>query len=61
MVEKFIGDAVIAVWGAPTATEDAAERAVRAAFTLADQALDISMLKDGWLKKIVAELQRGTW
>ena len=33
-VEKFIGDAVMAVWGAPTAHEDDAERAVRAAFDL---------------------------
>jgi class 3 adenylate cyclase/tetratricopeptide (TPR) repeat protein len=34
LVEKFIGDAVMAVWGTPAAHEDDAERAVRAAFEL---------------------------
>jgi class 3 adenylate cyclase/tetratricopeptide (TPR) repeat protein len=35
-VEKFIGDAVMAVWGAPAAHEDDAERAVRAGLDLLD-------------------------
>ena len=35
-VEKFIGDAVMAVWGAPIAHEDDAERAVRAGIELLD-------------------------
>jgi class 3 adenylate cyclase len=37
IVEKFIGDAVVAVWGAPVAHEDDAERAVRAGFAILDE------------------------
>jgi class 3 adenylate cyclase len=42
-VEKFIGDAVMAVWGAPIAREDDAERAVRAALELIDRVRELSL------------------
>src|ERR1051325_5158777 len=35
-VQKFIGDAVMAVWGAPVAREDDVERAVRAGLELVE-------------------------
>ncbi len=41
VVEKFIGDAVMAVWGTPTATEEDGERAVRAALELVDAVADL--------------------
>jgi len=40
-VEKFIGDAVMAVWGTPVANEDDAERAVRAALDLVAAVADL--------------------
>ena len=40
-VEKFIGDAVMAVWGTPVATENDAERAVRAALDLVASVPDL--------------------
>jgi class 3 adenylate cyclase len=41
VVEKFIGDAVMAVWGTPAATEGDAERAVRAALDLVAAVADL--------------------
>src|SRR5947209_17102255 len=40
-VQKFIGDAVMAVWGAPVAREDDVERAVRAALELVQAVADL--------------------
>jgi class 3 adenylate cyclase/tetratricopeptide (TPR) repeat protein len=45
-VEKFIGDAVVALFGAPVAHEDDPERAVRAALAIRD-----------WVREQEAELQ----
>jgi predicted ATPase/class 3 adenylate cyclase len=41
-VEKFIGDAVMAVFGAPVAHEDDAERAVRAALRIIDAIAELN-------------------
>src|SRR5256886_5719021 len=47
-VEKFIGDAVVALFGAPVAHEDDPERAVRAALALR-QAVERLNEQDAWL------------
>src|SRR3954454_10297105 len=47
-VEKFIGDAVVALFGAPVAHEDDPERAVRAALAICDAIDDLNAM-DEWL------------
>src|SRR5438093_11673291 len=46
-VEKFIGDAVMAVFGAPVAHEDDAERAVRAALRITDAIAELNEERPG--------------
>jgi class 3 adenylate cyclase/tetratricopeptide (TPR) repeat protein len=47
-VEKFIGDAVVALFGAPVAHEDDPERAVRAALAINDAVAELNA-EDEWL------------
>ena len=49
VVEKFVGDAVVGVFGVPTAHEDDAERAVRAAIRLQERLADVHRQNDGRL------------
>jgi class 3 adenylate cyclase/tetratricopeptide (TPR) repeat protein len=46
-VEKFVGDAVMAVFGAPVAREDDAERAVRAALGILEAIPDLNEAEPG--------------
>ncbi|HKB27816.1 MAG TPA: AAA family ATPase, partial [Candidatus Limnocylindrales bacterium] len=46
VVEKFIGDAVLGVFGVPAAHEDDPERAVRAALRICEEAADLRTLGD---------------
>ena len=50
VVEKFIGDAVVGVFGVPAAHEDDPERAVRAALRICEDAADLPALGDGRLR-----------
>ena len=47
-VEKFIGDAVMAVFGAPVAHEDGAERAVRAGLRIIEALGELSKVRPCW-------------
>jgi class 3 adenylate cyclase/tetratricopeptide (TPR) repeat protein len=46
-MEKFVGDAVMAVFGAPVAHEDDAERAVRAGLTILDSVAELNEADPG--------------
>src|SRR4029077_9385898 len=46
-VEKFIGDAVMAVFGAPVAHEDDSERAVRAGLRILEAITDLNEAEPG--------------
>ncbi len=46
-IEKFVGDAVMAVYGAPLAHEDDAERAVRAALRIPDAIAELNQTSPG--------------
>ena len=48
-VEKFVGDAVMAVFGAPVAHEEDPERAVRAALALHER---VALLSERWIARL---------
>src|SRR5215469_10425596 len=50
VVEKFIGDAVVGVFGVPAAREDDPERAVRAGLRICEGAADLPGLRSGPLE-----------
>jgi class 3 adenylate cyclase/tetratricopeptide (TPR) repeat protein len=50
VVEKFIGDAVVGIFGVPAAHEDDPERAVRAALRIAEDAEDLEAVGDAALR-----------
>jgi class 3 adenylate cyclase/tetratricopeptide (TPR) repeat protein len=58
-VEKFIGDAVMAVFGAPIAHEDDAERAVRASLRIADAIAQLNEERPGLDLAIRAAVNTG--
>ncbi len=55
-IEKFIGDAVMAVWGTPVAYEDDAERSVRAALDLVESASAFGTSSEGAVRMRAAVL-----
>lgn len=60
-VEKFIGDAVVAVFGVPTAHEDDALRAVRAAAELRERLHALNDELEGNTEYAEPKLKSGQW
>jgi class 3 adenylate cyclase/tetratricopeptide (TPR) repeat protein len=58
-VEKFIGDAVMAVFGAPTAHEDDPERAVRAGLTILEAIADLNEQDPGLELQVRVGIESG--
>ena len=57
-VEKFIGDAVMAVFGVPTAHDDDADRAVRAAFAIRERSTEFAVRIGINTGEVVADTSR---
>ena len=55
-LDKYIGDAVMAFWGAPVAQEDHALRACRAAMRFLEE---VERLRPGWVAEGVGEVEIG--
>jgi class 3 adenylate cyclase len=51
LVEKFIGDAVMAIFGAPLAYGDDAERAVRAALAIREALAELNETDPSWISR----------
>jgi len=58
-VEKFIGDAVMAVFGAPVAHEDDAERAVRAGLRVLEAIAELNEADPGLELRVRAGINTG--
>jgi class 3 adenylate cyclase len=52
-VDKYVGDAIMAIWGAPVPAADHAARACRAALEMRDR---LAELRPGWQARFGAEL-----